>query len=876
MIYNIPNRKRGFPAKKAAQFLYGKDIAMARIITHPPVRSGMPLGGIGAGSVELRPDGEFHEWQIANPQQFSMDCRDLDHPDKGEGLAGSLSFYLLAQSGGKPILRRLGMGFGPDGAPGGEKYRQRMYSFHKLVEEIEYEAAFPTARLAYRDSALPLNVRLEAASPFVPFSARDAGTPGFYLTFTLENTSSAPIEVSLAAKLMNILPESGRENDLDISDDRAVLTMRTPNPRQGSVALSMSGGRLSGIPGDYSGFMSEYVSDGDLGVVEESFLFSLMRLGQLPTKSSAAFTRPKWPDAAKAIAMTDGEVDALLEKAKQYAFAESILDRNLTVLPELGQTPEGRRRLLSHLLENVDRLTGKGSWGDGALCSHFTLQPGEEKRVEMEFAWYFPNLISGGGANVGHVYENWFHNAREAADELREKREKTLSAVRLFSQNVYDSSFPECFADAVTQQLANLIKSAWWTRDGSFGVWEGLGSCGFHTMDITYHGSFGLIALFPELQKAQMEMGAKFQREDGRIPHFFTPDFSRVDNGFERVDMNPQFVLLVCRDYFATGDRAYLERMWPHVIRAIDSIAALDTDGDCLPDKDTAHNTYDAWNFSGTSTYISVLWLAALKAACAMAEAMGDGERLSAWRAWIQKGSATVEEKLFNGDYYNLWISGSQLDTCCMTDQLDGEYFARLTGLGGLLPDAHVASALDSIYRLNYSRENGLINASYPENGQPTLYTYRNCQGTANWSGVEFMMAAFYLLMGRYEQGLSVTANVQERHVRMGEMFNHEECGDHYYRPLSSWALLQALSGVSVNQAQRTLRVEPAPLSVGQHAPWFAFGAFGQVRRLDHAIELHCLCGRLETDFLQTPSGKTPHPIRLAPGDSVRIDLPLD
>ncbi len=28
--------------------------------------SGIPLGGIGTGSVEIRPDGQFHEWQIFN------------------------------------------------------------------------------------------------------------------------------------------------------------------------------------------------------------------------------------------------------------------------------------------------------------------------------------------------------------------------------------------------------------------------------------------------------------------------------------------------------------------------------------------------------------------------------------------------------------------------------------------------------------------------------------------------------------------------------------------------------------------------------------------------------------------------------------------
>ena len=845
---------------------------MAILRTHPPMRSGMPLGGIGAGSVELRPDGEFHEWQIANPQQFSVHCGDIPHPDKGEGLAGSLSFYLLARVDGRPVLRRLGMGFGPWGGPPGEAYRQRMYSFHKPVEEIEYEATFPAASLRYRDAALPLDIRLRAVSPFVPYHSRVAGTPGFYLTFSLRNLSPAPVEIALAAKLVNILPPSGRENRIVTDGNRATLCLRAARPEDGSVALSMAGGDITSIPGDYPGFMGEYVSHGELGVVEESFLFTLRRRGRLPFSGDAACAAPQWPEAGEADALSDEAVNALLRRACGRAFAESLLDRDAEAVPGLEATPEGRKRLLKHILRNARDLSQKSPWGDGALCSGFTLAPGETREVRLVLAWRFPRLVSGGGADVGHVYENWFRDAKAAAAFLSDRREDILPAAALLARNLYDTSFPECFSDAVSQQLSNLVKSAWWTRDGGFGVWEGLGSCGFQTMDITYHGSFGLAALFPDLQQKQMEMSARFQRPDGRVPHFFTPDFSRVDDGFDRVDMNPQFVLLVCRDYFATGDKAYLSRLWPHVVRAMDSIAALDTDGDCLPDRDTGRNTYDAWHFSGASTYISVLWLAALKAASALAEDVGDENRRARWRAMLETGRRAVEEKLFNGEYYDLWRDGGSLDGCCMTDQLDGEYFSRLIGLGGLLDPDRVNAALSAIYRLNYSPENGLVNASYPEGKRPTLYTCRNCQATANWSGIEYMMAAFYLLAGRYSEGLSIVENVQERHARLGEMFNHEECGDHYYRPLSSWCLLQALSGVSVNAAQRALRLEKSPLPPGGHAPWFSSYGFGQVRRLESGWRIECLSGRLEADSLRVSGAARQTRLRLSPGQSAVID----
>jgi hypothetical protein len=68
--------------------------------------------------------------------------------------------------------------------------------------------------------------------------------------------------------------------------------------------------------------------------------------------------------------------------------------------------------------------------------------------------------------------------------------------------------------------------------------------------------------------------------------------------------------------------------MWDHVVRAMDSIESLDQNGDGLPDHDTGRNTYDAWKFSGTPVYISILWLAALKAAMAIANEMGAASRI--------------------------------------------------------------------------------------------------------------------------------------------------------------------------------------------------------------------------------------------------------
>src|SRR5271156_3564450 len=86
-----------------------------------------------------------------------------------------------------------------------------------------------------------------------------------------------------------------------------------------------------------------------------------------------------------------------------------------------------------------------------------------------------------------------------------------------------------------------------------------------------------IIALFPELKLSQMKHTVAHQNDLGQVPHCFPGNLDHVDNGFRRVDMNPQFVMMVCRDYLWTGDQEYLAFMWPHVVRAMAFTESLDT-----------------------------------------------------------------------------------------------------------------------------------------------------------------------------------------------------------------------------------------------------------------------------------------------------------
>ncbi|MCR5689651.1 MAG: hypothetical protein K6G71_05305, partial [Clostridiales bacterium] len=547
---------------------------MAKIVSTKPSGSGIALGGIGAGSVELQPDGEFHFWQIANPPRLTEVCWE-NKADDGESSTGALSFWVRSQRGdGRPVVRKLGLRTDPD------DFTYRMFPWAKPVERIGFDGRFPVCELRYGDRDLPLKLTCRAVAPFVPHRTDISATPGFYVDFDIENTCDGPLTASLLGTLVPTFCNGGGcVNTLCGYPDGVGVALRparkTDAPDCGELCFGIGGdGEKSFIAGEYRRFIREYIFDDEkYGVSQESVLFGFRENGCLPD-STAGSPPPDVPEDTDGL--SDGDISALFESYCRYPFVLSVLRRIRDVRPGF---PENRDEKASFLksLRSQERLhvLNKEEFGSAALCGAVRLAPGEKKTVRFILTWYFPNHFSKDGRRLGHYYENLFGGAEEAYAFLRERRAEVFDRAVAFSRLLFGTNLPEVYADCWSSHLSTLVKCSWFLKDGKFGLWEGQGFCGFHTPDITYHASFGLLALFPDLQLWQMRMGAAFQREDGRVHHFFTPDLDHVDNGFDRVDMNNQFVLMVLRDYLYTGDTGYLEEMWPHVVRAMDSIGAL-------------------------------------------------------------------------------------------------------------------------------------------------------------------------------------------------------------------------------------------------------------------------------------------------------------
>src|SRR4029453_5221615 len=174
----------------------------------------------------------------------------------------------------------------------------------------------------------------------------------------------------------------------------------------------------------------------------------------------------------------------------------------------------------------------------------------------------------------------------------------------------------------------------------------------------------------------------------------------------------------------------------------------------------------------------------------------------------------------------------------CLSDQMLGQWFAAVVGLGYLLPREHVRETLLSIYRHNFKHnfmnhantqriyalndEKGLLLCSWPRGNRPALpFVYSD----EVWTGIEYQVAAHLIYEGMVSEGLAITKAVRDRYDgQRRNPWNEGECGTHYARALSSWWLLTALSGYRYSGPDARLAFAPR-VNAGNFRCFFTTGS---------------------------------------------------
>jgi non-lysosomal glucosylceramidase len=142
---------------------------------------GMPVGGIGAGHVYLGGDGRLWLWEIFN--------KSYARGFLGKGAGGETFLHPFEQI--HPFAQGFQLRLQVDG-----KEQTRSLDSEGFAN-VRFDGRYPIGIVNYRDPACPVEVRLEAFSPFIPLDIENSGYPATILRYTVKNTCLDPIKATL-------------------------------------------------------------------------------------------------------------------------------------------------------------------------------------------------------------------------------------------------------------------------------------------------------------------------------------------------------------------------------------------------------------------------------------------------------------------------------------------------------------------------------------------------------------------------------------------------------------------------------------------------------------------------------------------------------
>lgn len=835
----------------------------ARGIPHTSQATAFPLGGIGTGNVSLGARGELRDWELENL------------PDKGRRNPHSFFAIRAVPEGGEAVTRVL------EARLTGRHDRDAGYPFEELAGLPRLAAAtlhgeYPVVDIDFADDVLPVDVSLHAFTPLVPLDPDASGIPAAVLRYRVINPGTTPVAVTIA----------------------------------GSV--SHTAGRGEGPWGMRATQTVHWRDDGDvrgldfgIELPEDDPGFGTL---SLTTTDAATTVKPQWvtsywPDGARLFwndltddGMLDPEPRLTLEDRPRGLFAE--LDADDGPLTE------------AEMLQKLPRVR------TGSLGIVHTLAAGESRDFEFVLAWSFPNRSRGwhghivfadpedGGVVRNHYAALW-PDAWSAAAHLHTNLPALESATNAFVDALYGGSLDPVIAEAAGANIAALRSTTCFVLESPnpelgdgpvFAAWEGSfdhgGSC---EGTCTHVWSYAQTAawLFPSLERRARRAEYLLETDADGAQKFRGNRIFGGPSWFmgPAVDGQLGTLLRLHREWRFSGDDAFLAELWPTASRTLEyAIREWDHDGDGLLDGEL-HNTYDI-EFHGIEPLANGILLAALRAGARMAAHIGEDDRAREWSAYADRAAAVMDAVLWNGEYYRQVIDDVdehryQYGDGILSDQLLGQFHAFLGGLGHLLPRERVESALAAIvahnHRADLSRhestqrvyalndEGGLLLASWPRGGRPAIpFVYSD----EVWTGIEHQVAASLLFAGRVDDALLIERTLRARYDGAHRNpWNEIECGNHYARSLSSWALLIAASGAQWDAPSRTLGFAPA--TGGRFRSLFTTAdGWGRVELNHDTLTLHLDGGHLELDELQFHGATVARGIRLRAGDTHTARLP--
>lgn len=433
--------------------------------------------------------------------------------------------------------------------------------------------------------------------------------------------------------------------------------------------------------------------------------------------------------------------------------------------------------------------------------------------------------------------------------ELKKKSE-------LFRDAFYSSSLPKEVVEAIAANLT-ILKSPTVLRqsDGRLWAWEGCGDnsgCCPGSCTHVWNYAQAIPHLFPALERTLRE--TEFKVSQNALGHqtfrAALPVSEPKHDFYAASDGQLGGIMKMYRDWRISGDTEWMKNMYPQVKKSLDY---------CIETWDPAHNgyleephhnTYDI-EFWGPDGMCTSFYLGALTSFIEMSKAVG--QPCNDYETLLAKGKSFMENELFNNEYFIQKIKWTglkaknpvitrpagysdeafellkkegpkyQYGSGCLSDGILGMWMASVCGLKQAVDENKIKSHLNSVYKYNlktdltdydnpqrptyaYGKEGGLLLCTWPKGGELSLpFVYSN----EVWTGIEYQVAGHLISVGEVEKGLEVVRECRKRYDgRIRNPFDEYECGHWYARAMSSYGLLQGLTGVRYDAVDRTLYID--------------------------------------------------------------------
>ncbi|NOY38267.1 MAG: hypothetical protein GXO83_11930, partial [Chlorobi bacterium] len=396
-------------------------------------------------------------------------------------------------------------------------------------------------------------------------------------------------------------------------------------------------------------------------------------------------------------------------------------------------------------------------------------------------------------------------------------------------------------------------------KDGRLWAWEGChdaSGCCYGSCTHVWNYAQAIPHLFPALERTLRETEFEISQDTSGHQSFRSaiPVRPAVHDFYAAADGQLGGIMKMYREWRISGDTKWMKEHLPAVKKSLDyCIGQWDPKRKGILEE-PHHNTYDI-EFWGPDGMCTSFYLGALKAFIAMGNEAGLD--ISEYRELFDKGKAYIENELFNGEYFIQKVKwkglrapdpveaskgsygGSyspealkvlekegpkyQYGNGCLSDGILGAWIGEMCYLDNFLDRDKVHSHLVSVYKYNFrtdlsdhvnpqrpgyaiGKEGGLLLCSWPAGDEPSLpFVYSN----EVWTGIEYQVASHLMITGEVEKGLDIVRAARKRYDgRVRNPFNEYECGHWYARAMSSYGLLQGLTGIRYDAVDKIMDVD--------------------------------------------------------------------